>query len=163
MKVSQYMSQPVLSIAPQTDFHLAYELMVSRGIHHLPVVDGDKLLGIVGERDLLLAAAHFGPALLPVEEIMRSPVVTVSAGASIAYAARLLVLRRVGSLPVVDRRKVMVGIITETDIFKITAGMLRPRAATAEPRRRGNSGARSRSRAAPNSRSKATGASERRR
>jgi acetoin utilization protein AcuB len=131
MKVSQYMSQPVLSIAPNTDFHVAYELMVSRGIHHLPVVDGDKLLGIVGERDVLLAAAHFGPAVVPVEEIMRSPVVTVSASATIEHAARLLVLRRIGSLPVLNRHKAMVGIITETDMFKLTAGMLRPRPAPA--------------------------------
>lgn len=131
MKVSQYMSQPALSIAPNTDFHVAYELMVTRGIHHLPVVDGDKLLGIVAERDLLLAAAHFGPTVLPVEEIMRSPVVTVSASATIAQAARLLVLRRVGSLPVLNRNKAMVGIITETDIFKLTAGMIRPRPAPA--------------------------------
>lgn len=135
MKVSQYMSQPVLSIAPQTDFHIAYELMLSRGIHHLPVVDGDKLLGIVAERDLLLAAAHFGSTVLPVEEIMRSPVVTVSASATIAHAARLLVVRRVGSLPVLDRRKAIVGIITETDMFKLTAGMLRPRPAPAARRR----------------------------
>jgi acetoin utilization protein AcuB len=136
MKVSQYMSQPVLSIAPNTDFHVAYELMVSRGIHHLPVVDGDKLLGIVGERDVLLAAAHFGPAVVPVEEIMRSPVVTISAGATIEHAARLLVLRRIGSLPVLNRNKAMVGIITETDMFKLTAGMIRPRPAPAvRPRR----------------------------
>jgi CBS domain-containing protein len=131
MKVSQYMSQPVLSIAPKMDFHLAYDLMLSRGIHHLPVVDGDRLLGIVAERDLLLAAAHFGPAVVPVEEIMHSPVVTVSADATIAHAARLLVLRRVGSLPVLNRRKAIVGIITETDMFKLTAGMLRPRPAPA--------------------------------
>ena len=142
MKVSQYMSQPVLSIAPKTDFHGAYELMVSRGIHHLPVVDGDKLLGIVGERDLLLAAAHFGPAVVPVEEIMRSPVVTVSASATIAQAARLLVLRRVGSLPVLNRNKAMVGIITETDMFKLTAGMLHPRPAPAgSPRKSASRGA----------------------
>ena len=142
MKVSQYMSQPVLSIAPKTDFHVAYELMVSRGIHHLPVVDGDKLLGIVGERDLLLAAAHFGPAVVPVEEIMRSPVVTVSASATIAQAARLLVLRRVGSLPVLNRNKAMVGIITETDMFKLTAGMLHPRPAQAgSPRKSASRGA----------------------
>ncbi len=136
MKVSQYMSQPVLSIAPKTDFHLAYDLMLSRRIHHLPVVDGERLLGIVGERDLLLAAAHFGPAVVPVEEIMRSPVVTVSASATIEHAARLLVLRRVGSLPVLDRRKAMVGIITETDMFKLTAGMLHPRPAPAGRRRK---------------------------
>jgi len=142
MKVSQYMSQPVLSIAPKTDFHVAYELMVSRGIHHLPVVDGDKLLGIVGERDLLLAAAHFGPAVVPVEEIMRSPVVTVSASATIAQAARLLVLRRVGRLPVLNRHKAMVGIITETDMFKLTAGMLHPRPAPAgSPRKSASRGA----------------------
>lgn len=155
MKVSQYMSRPVLSITPETDFHRAYDMMVSCGIHHLPVVDGEQLLGIVAERDLLLAAANFGPTQVPVAEIMRSPVVTVAADATIAQAARLLVLKRVGSLPVLNRKKVMVGMITETDMFKLTAGMLRPRLAPAATGRAGKSALRKRTKAR-NSAHKAT-------
>ena len=127
MKVSQYMSRPVLTIAPQIEFHRAFDLMHSRRIHHLPVVDGDRVVGIVAERDLLLAAANFGSAEVPVGEIMRGAPVCVSENAELKQAARLLVVNHIGSLPVLNSRKDLVGIITETDIFKIAAGILHAR------------------------------------
>ncbi len=142
MQVSQYMSQPVQSIAPDTDFHRAYDMMVSRGIHHLPVVDGERLVGIVAERDLLLAAANFGSAQVPVAEIMHSRLITVSERATVKHAARLLVLNHIGSLPVVNSKKALVGIITETDMFKLTAGMLRPRQGAKTASRRAKPAAR---------------------
>ena len=125
MRVDQYMSWPVLTITPQTEFHRAFDFMHSRGIHHLPVVEGERLLGIVAERDLLLAAANFGSAEVPVGDLLRRPPVCVAAEAQLKQAAKLLVINNIGSLPVLNRRKKLVGIITETDIFKITAGMLR--------------------------------------
>jgi CBS domain-containing protein len=127
MKVSQYMTRPVLTIAPDTEFHRAFDLMHSRRIHHLPVVDGERVVGIVAERDLLLAAANFGSAHVPVAEIMHGSPVCVSENAQLKQAARLLVVNHIGSLPVLNARKVLVGIITETDVFKITAGMLHAR------------------------------------
>jgi CBS domain-containing protein len=129
MKVSQYMSRPVLTIGPETEFHRAFDLMHSRRIHHLPVVDGDRVVGIVAERDLLLAAANFGSAEVPVAEIMRGSPVCVSENAQLKQAAQLLVVNHIGSLPVLSTRKVLVGIITETDIFKIAAGTLHARRA----------------------------------
>lgn len=130
MKVSQYMSRPALTIEPQTEFRRAFDLMHSRRIHHLPVVEGDRVLGIVAERDLLLAAANFGSAAVPVAEIMRGAPVCVSENAALKQAARLLVVNHIGSLPVLNSRKALVGIITETDIFKIAAGMLHARKVT---------------------------------
>lgn len=130
MKVSQYMTRSVLTIAPDTEFHRAFDLMHSRRIHHLPVVDGERVIGIVAERDLLLAAANFGSAHVPVAEIMHGSPVCVSENAQLKQAARLLVVNHIGSLPVLNARKVLVGIITETDVFKITAGMLHARHAT---------------------------------
>lgn len=127
MKVGQYMSRPVLTIGPETEFHRAFDIMHSRRIHHLPVVEGDRVLGIVAERDLLLAAANFGSAEVPVGEIMRGTAVCVSENADLKQAARLLVVNHIGSLPVLNTRKVLVGIITETDIFKIAAGALHAR------------------------------------
>lgn len=129
MKVSQYMSQSVVTVTPQTEFHRAFDLMRSRNIHHLPVVDGGRVVGIVAERDLLLAAANFGSSEVPVGEIMRGPAICVGESALLKEAARLLVVRHIGSLPVLDSKKALVGIITETDIFKIAAGMLRARPA----------------------------------
>lgn len=133
MKVSQYMSRPVVSVSPDTEFHRAFDLIRGLRIHHLPVVSGDTVVGIVAERDLLLAAANFGPAEVPIGEIMRSPAVCVAESAPLKQAARLLVVNHIGSLPVLDGRKRLVGIITETDIFKLTAGMLRARPAARKP------------------------------
>ena len=129
MKVSQYMSRSVVTVTPQTEFHRAFDLMRSRRIHHLPVVEGERVVGIVAERDLLLAAANFGSAEVPVAEIMQGSPVCVSDDAELKEAARLLVVKHIGSLPVLDARKALVGIITETDIFKVAAGMLRARPA----------------------------------
>lgn len=127
MKVSQYMSRSVVTVTPQTEFHRAFDLMRSRSIHHLPVIDGGRVVGMVAERDLLLAAANFGASEVPVGEIMRGPAVCIGESALLKEAARLLVVRHIGSLPVLDSKKALVGIITETDIFKIAAGMLRAR------------------------------------
>lgn len=129
MKVSQYMSRSVVTVTPETEFHNAFDLMRSHNIHHLPVVVGGRVVGIVAERDLLLAAANFGAAEVPVGEIMRGPAVCIADSALLKEAARLLVVRHIGSLPVLDSKEALVGIITETDIFKIAAGMLRARPA----------------------------------
>lgn len=129
MRVSQYMSRSVITVTPQTEFHRAFDLMRSRRIHHLPVVEGERVVGIVAERDLLLAAANFGSAEVPIGEIMQGPPVCIAEDAELKQAARLLVVKHIGSLPVLDAKKVLVGIITETDIFKVAAGMLRARPA----------------------------------
>jgi acetoin utilization protein AcuB len=131
MKVSQYMTRPPITIEPQTEFHRAFDLMHARRIHHLPIVDRGRVVGLVAERDLLLAAANFGSAEVPVGELMRAPPICVSENAELKDAARLLVVNHIGSLPVLNSAKALVGIITETDIFKIAAGMLRARPAGA--------------------------------
>lgn len=134
MKVSQYMTRPVVTVGPDTEFHRAFDLMRSRRIHHLPVVEGDRVIGMIAERDVLLAAANYGSAEVPVGEIMRGgPPVCVPASAQLKEAARLLVAHHIGSLPVLDAGKTLVGIITETDIFKIAAGMLNARPEKKKP------------------------------
>ncbi len=129
MRVSQYMSRTVLTVTPDTEFHRALDLMRSRNVHHLPVVHAGRVIGMAAERDLLLAAANFGSAEVPVGEIMSAPAICVAESALLKDAARLLVEKHIGSLPVLDANDELVGIITETDIFKIAAGMLRARPA----------------------------------
>lgn len=135
MRISQFMSSPVVTIAPDATLRQALDLMRARGIHHLPVLEGDKLTGIVSEHDLLLAAANFGATDLPIAEIMKRPVTCISAASSVPQAARLLARKRIRSLPVLDRKKNLVGIITETDLFKILAG-LHPRGGKRAPARK---------------------------
>lgn len=135
MRISQFMSSPVITIAPDAAVRQALDLMRARGIHHLPVCEADELIGIVSEHDLLLAAANFGTTDLPVAEIMKRPVTCIGPDSSVQQAARRLARKRIRSLPVLDRKKKLVGIITETDLFKILAG-LHPRGRKRAPARK---------------------------
>lgn len=133
MQVRQYMSQPVLTISPDTPFRRAFDLMHSRGYHHLPMVEKDRVVGVIAKSDLLLAAANFGSAEVPVNEIVRDDPICVTETAQLKYAVRLLLNHHIGCLPVLNSHKKLVGIITETDIFKITAGLLHARPAARKP------------------------------
>jgi acetoin utilization protein AcuB len=133
MKVRQYMSQPVLTITPKTPFRQAFDLMHSRGFHHLPIVEEERVLGVIAKSDLLLAAANFGSAEVAVDEIMRRAPVCVTENAQLKDAVQLLLQHHIGCLPVLNEGEKLVGIITETDIFKITAGLLNDHPAAREP------------------------------
>lgn len=137
MKVSQYMTRSVITITPKMPFRQAFDLIHSRGFHHLPIVENDRVVGVIAKSDLLLAAANFGSAEVPVDEVMRGTPVCVTENAQLKYAVRLLLNHHIGCLPVLNARKQLVGIITETDIFKITAGMLNARPAARQSVARG--------------------------
>lgn len=119
MLVRDHMSTPAVTVRPDADYKVALKLMQDNGLHHLPVVDpGGNLVGIAAERDLLLAAARYLQSAVEVGDVMHRGVVTATPDMSVAQAASLMVGRRIGGLPVVDSTKQVVGIITETDLFK---------------------------------------------
>lgn len=119
MLVRDHMSTPVVTVRPDADYKMALKLMQDNALHHLPVVDaGGNLVGIAAERDLLLAAARYLQSAVDVADVMHRGVVTATPDMSVAQAASLMVGRRIGGLPVVDSTKQVVGIITETDLFK---------------------------------------------
>jgi acetoin utilization protein AcuB len=115
-------------------FQDALRLMQQKNFRRLPVVDGkDKLVGIVAERDLLYASPSPATSLsvwemnymlskIKVNRLMTPEVITTTPDTTIEDAAHLMVVKRVGGLPVVEGEKV-VGIITETDIFKVLVSM----------------------------------------
>lgn len=113
------MSTPAVTVGPDADYKAALQLMQESALHHLPVVDsGGNLVGIAAERDLLLAATHYLQSAVEVGDIMHRGVVTATPDMSVAEAALLMVDRRIGGLPVVDEARQVIGIITETDLFK---------------------------------------------
>jgi acetoin utilization protein AcuB len=79
--------------------------------------DKQRLVGIVAERDLLLAATHHMQAVVEVGEVMHRDVVTTTRNTPITEAAALMVDHHIGGLPVLDARRKVIGVITETDIF----------------------------------------------
>jgi len=130
MFVRDCMSSPPVTITPDTPFQDALKLMRERRFRRLPVVDNrDRLVGIVSERDLLYASPSPATSLsvwelnyllsqLEVRELMTEDVITTTPDTPIEDAAYLMADNKIGGLPVVDENKHVVGVITETDIFK---------------------------------------------
>lgn len=119
MLVRDHMTAPVRSVAPDSDYMSALRAMQEQHCHHLPVVDGSgALLGILADRDLLNAAARYLQSAIEVAEVMTRKVVTARPDMPLAEAATLMVDLAIGGLPVVDDNGQVIGIITETDIFR---------------------------------------------
>ena len=129
MLVGERMSHPVITVPPEMPIQEALSLFRSEHIRRAPVVKGGKMIGIVSESDLLNASPSSATTLsvwelnyllskITVEKVMRKDVLTVDSDCPIEEAARIMADNKVGGLPVMDGKKV-VGIITETDLFKI--------------------------------------------
>jgi acetoin utilization protein AcuB len=135
MLVKDRMTPNPITITQDTSFTDAFRILREKGIRHLPVVDKKgKLIGIVARTDLLHASPskatspslfelNYVLANLHVSELMSSPPITVPEESPLEEAARVMVERKIGCLPVM-REGAMVGMITETDIFKIFVEVL---------------------------------------
>jgi acetoin utilization protein AcuB len=136
MLVKERMTSPAMTVTADTTFQDALKLMRDQKFRRIPVVDQEgKLIGIVSERDLLHASPSPATSLsvwevnyllwkLKVADIMTHHVITISQDAPIEDAANLMVTRKIGGLPVVNSTNQVVGVITETDIFRAFAEML---------------------------------------
>lgn len=136
MLVSDRMSRHPVTIRTDADYKQALKLMQDHAMHHVPVLDAEnKLAGVLAERDLLLAAMHYLQSAIEVSEIMHRQVVTATPDMPISEAAMLMVNNKIGGLPVVDGKQRVVGIITETDIFRAFVELL-SQDKTIEPKKR---------------------------
>lgn len=129
MKVKQRMTSNPITATLKTTHQEAVKLLREHGIGRLPVVDNKgNLVGIVSEEDLLSTAPSPATSLsvyeiytlldkLTLEQIMVRPVYAVDEECSLAAAAQFMIDKAIGCLPVM-RGKQLVGIITETDIFR---------------------------------------------
>ncbi len=130
MLVKERMSRNPITIKPDTPVTEAQAMMKREKIHHLPVVDRDgRLVGIVAEKDLLYASPSPATTLsvyeiasllakLTVNKVMSSKPQTVTEDVPLEEAARIMADRNIGGLPVM-RGTTLVGIITESDLFRV--------------------------------------------
>jgi acetoin utilization protein AcuB len=129
MLVGGRMSHPVITISPEMPIVDALNLMKRERIRRAPVVKGGNLVGIVSDKDLLNASPSPVTSLsvwemnyllskITVKEVMTKKVISVLENTPIEEAARIMVDNKIGGLPVM-RGDDLVGIITETDLFKI--------------------------------------------
>ena len=128
MQVEQWMNRDLVTVSPDESFRTAMHLIRQKGIRHLPVAEGKRLVGIITDRDLRQAAPsgatslsihelHYILERVTVREIMTKQVVTIRPEQTVEEAALLLLGHRIGGLPVV-REGELCGIITETDILQ---------------------------------------------
>ena len=129
MLVGERMSHPIISIAPDMPVHDALDMFKRERIRRAPVVKEGKLIGIVSDKDLLNASPSPASSLsiwemnyllskITVSEVMTKKVLIVAEDTPIEEAARIMADNKIGGLPVL-RDGHVVGIITETDLFKI--------------------------------------------
>jgi CBS domain-containing protein len=118
MLVRNRMSGPVVTVRQDADFQKALALMQEKKLRRLPVVDDDgQLVGIIVERDLLVAAMRYLQSRVEVGDLMTRNVITIGPDADLNEVARTMLERKIGGLPVVEHGR-LVGIITESDIFR---------------------------------------------
>jgi len=129
MLVGERMSKPVISVSPDLPINEALNVMKRESIRRTPVIQYDKLIGIVSDIDLVNASPSQATSLsvwelnyllskITVKDVMTRTVFTVNEDVPIENAARMMVDNQVGGMPVM-RGDTVVGIITETDIFKV--------------------------------------------
>ena len=124
MLVRDRMSTHPVTVRSDADYKAALMLMQEHALHHVPVLDSARrLIGIVAERDLLLAASQHLQSAIEIGEVMHRDVVTATRDMPVAEAAALMVSHRIGGLPVVDARQNVVGVITETDVLRAFVAM----------------------------------------
>jgi CBS domain-containing protein len=134
--VRDWMSRGPVTVSPDRPVGQVAGLMRAHAIRHVLVMDGDRLAGIVSNRDVRTPVGLEPPvpADAPVSRVMSENPVTVAADAPLVEAARALLERRIGALPVLDGEHVA-GILTRSDALEaLLAWAERARPAPGNPR-----------------------------
>ena len=128
-QVADLMTPRPVTVSPGHRVGEVFELMTERRIRHLPVVDEDgNLCGIISQRDVLaiartgggpLSEASWGDARIA--DVMHEEIDTVSSGCCGGAAARHMLKTKRSSLPVVDEKGNLIGILTEADFLRLAA------------------------------------------
>lgn len=126
--IQKYMSTSPHTIGAEQTLRKAHEVMSEHRIRHLPVMQGNQLVGIVSDRDvqLILAIDGADATKISVEDAMTQDVITVEPDASLDAVADLMVERKAGSVVVMQNHRV-VGIFTTVDGMRALSELLQTR------------------------------------
>ena len=119
--IDKVMTSDPATVSPQSSAAEARRLLESNVIHHLPVVEGNRLVGIVSSSDLLKLhllddkMAIFTRAT--VDQIMETNVTVLGKNSTLREAVEKLSMGNFHALPVVDRKRRLLGIVTSTDLL----------------------------------------------
>jgi CBS domain-containing protein len=127
ISVSDFMTKDLVTLRESDDLALAESLLKLGGVRHLPVVRERKLVGILTHRDVLRSGQWGTPEArgLPVADVMTRTPPSVRPATGLAQAARLMLERKFGCLPVCEDDGTLVGIVTEADFVRFAANVVR--------------------------------------
>jgi len=135
MKVSKYMTMKLIKVTPEMSVKDAFLLMQTHHVRHLPVVEGDRLKGIISDRDL--RRPKWVDALddwtsyyqlnddMNVKDVMTSNPEVVHTYDPILKAVAILREQRYGALPVLDKNEMLVGILSAQDLLSALEELLK--------------------------------------
>ncbi|NOZ49294.1 MAG: CBS domain-containing protein [Chloroflexi bacterium] len=135
MIVKEAMTPNPVTVELTTTLPQLVEVMREHSIRRVPVMQGDLLMGIVSDHDVMTTMPSPATTLsrwemntllekVTAKEIMTSPVYVASANCPIEEIARIMLQRKFGAMPVLDDEDRLVGIVTESDIFRMFVQML---------------------------------------
>jgi CBS domain-containing protein len=116
-KVHEIMTARPRAVTPDTPVSEAAQLMEEEDVGSLPVLDGEELVGMVTDRDIVIRAVAKGkdPRGMPVRDVATREVVTVNADDSLGDALDLMAAHQVRRLPVVSEDRQLVGVLSQAD------------------------------------------------
>lgn len=126
--VQRYMTTSALTVQQDATLEHAISIMKDNQVRHLPVLEGERLVGILSQRDVAMAAGLKGvdPKVEPVKSAMSSDVLTVSPDSPLDQVALEMAEDKYGSVVVTQHDKV-VGMVTTVDICRALGELLRTR------------------------------------
>jgi CBS domain-containing protein len=119
--IERIMTTPAVVIGPEARLDEACEVMAREHLHHLPVVEDGRLIGIVSATDLIARSGGDSPDVgrIRIAEVMHRDPISLSRKATLDDAAVLLAGGRYHSLPVTDADGTVVGVVTSTDLIVV--------------------------------------------
>jgi CBS domain-containing protein len=117
-KVREVMTARPRSVTPQTPVSEVAQLMESDDVGSIPVVEGERLVGIVTDRDIVVRAIAKGkdPRGMPAAEVSSRELVTIDADDDLSEALKLMSQYQVRRLPVIEEDERLVGVISQADV-----------------------------------------------
>lgn len=144
ISVRNWMTTPVIAVSPSTPISEAHQMMKDKKVRRLVVLDKNKIVGMITIGDVREASPSDAVSLsiwelnylwaqLTVERIMTRNIVTIKPDDNISKAARLMLEKKISGLPVVNDAGELIGMITESDVFRMLVNTFDAVPATEQP------------------------------